>query len=68
MDNESYTLLFDDAKAATMVRKIDDSDVIFTEGIEKTLTSYFRTARENRSEILKLLGEAYENNYSGFLK
>lgn len=68
MDNESYTLLFDDAKAATMVRKIDDSDVIFTEGIEKTLTSYFRTARENRSEILKLLGEAYENNYAGFLK
>ena len=68
MDNESYTLLIDYAKAATMVRKIDDSDVIFTEGIEKTLTSYFRTARENRSEILKLLGEAYENNYAGFLK
>lgn len=66
MEYDSCTLIFDDANA--IVRKIDESHIIFTEGIEEVVTTHFRNGRENRFEILTLLGKAYENNYVGFIK
>jgi len=67
MELDSYTLIFDDAKDM-MPRNIDDNDVVFTEGMGDVITTYFRNGRESRSEILTLLGKAYENDYIGFLR
>jgi hypothetical protein len=59
------SLIFDDTISG---HRNYDTNSLFTTGIAKLVTKYFREANVIRKQIVKLLGNRYENNYHGFVR